>query len=57
MRIVKVEPSPSLLRTRMLPPWSSTICRAIASPRPDRQQLRARVRLRRAGASTSGDKV
>ena len=32
---VKAAPSPSRLRTKILPPWASTICRAIASPMPE----------------------
>ena len=35
MRMMKVDPSPGLLRTSMLPLWSSAICRAIDSPNPN----------------------
>jgi hypothetical protein len=31
---VNVEPTPGSLTTVMSPPWSSTICRAMVSPRP-----------------------
>jgi eukaryotic-like serine/threonine-protein kinase len=49
----KVVPRPGVLSTQMRPPWSSTICRQMNSPRPEPRppcQYRSKMRSRSSGA-------